>query len=141
MPQLSFRTLFLSAATFVVALQILPGGSPPAHAGCGDYVHVGKSESAAASRRANAPAQLLGSGESAPQPVPSPCHGPSCRQRPMTPAAPAPVSLTSGGEQKACLMESSANLVDSAEPVPIDAAIPAGESPAGRIERPPRHSS
>src|SRR5262249_30686167 len=108
MPHRSFRSFCLFAATFVVALQMLSDGIQQVHAGCGDYVHVGKLEATSPSIHSKAPALLLGSRQRAPQPVPSPCHGPSCRQQPMTPAAPAPVSLSSGSERKACLAESSA---------------------------------
>jgi hypothetical protein len=140
MPHLSFRNFCLVAATFIVALQMAAGGTPAAHAGCGDYVHVGKAESAAAAfRHSDGPSYLLGQREHLPPP--SPCHGPSCRQRPMTPAGPAPVSLSNGREQKAFLTGPAASLVVSPHPLPPDAVVAIDESPAGRIERPPRHSS
>jgi hypothetical protein len=139
MPHLSYRNFCLVAATFVVALQMAPRGTPAAHAGCGDYVHVGKGASAAGDMAGMA--RMPGQRERLPLPQPSGCHGPSCRQNPLSPAAPAPVSFSNGGEHQACLPELAVNLVASQGPVAPDPLVAIGESPAGRIERPPRHSS
>jgi hypothetical protein len=142
MPHLSFRNFCLVAATFLVALQMAPCGTPAAHAGCGDYVHVGKgADSAGTAGDETGLARVPAQRERLPLPQPSPCHGPSCRQNPVAPCAPAPVLPSNGGEHKACLPVLAVNLVVSHKPVTPDPLVVVGESPAGRIERPPRHSS
>jgi len=87
------------------------------------------------------PTVVLGPREHLPLQQPSPRHGPSCRQNPFAPPGPAPVPLSNGGEQKAFLTAPAASVVVSPNLVPPEAVVAIDESPAGRIERPPRHSS
>jgi hypothetical protein len=142
MPRMSVRSFALFAATFFVAWPGALSGPPEVHAGCGDYVHVGRFDGATGTaNRPGEPSTEMPSRDPAPSPTKLPCRGPSCRQSPLAPAAPAPVSLPNSGGQKACLGAPAVIELASPEWLISDRAVPVSEFPGRQIERPPRNCS
>src|SRR4051794_35034105 len=105
MSRCSLRSFGPFVAVFLIAAVGAPDSSGVAQAGCGDYVHVGGAAprpgmtgNHAGSRPDAAPFDVAGrSGR-------PPCDGPTCRQSPLIPLDPAPLSVSKRVDHKACLV-------------------------------------
>ncbi|MGE5194338.1 MAG: hypothetical protein ACM3U2_17755, partial [Deltaproteobacteria bacterium] len=129
-------------ATVLAALLWFPSTSSEARAGCGDYVHLGRGEARSGTIADGVDAVAgLGSLPDSRQPASPPCRGPSCRQRPDSPTAPAPVPASHGGDQKACLAPAAEIAPGLSECVLPEPAIPFDDFRGRQIERPPRQGS
>jgi len=152
MPRFSLRSAALFVVAFCFSWQSAGTGLSTAQAGCGDYVHLGGMESAERFPAENFTANSIGKSirisygsfgleprerdHGSPR---QPCHGPHCRQQPLSPAAPVPV--TSNPQQKACLIEQAESMSSHSHALILDASAPRGDLPESRIERPPRRCS
>ena len=135
----SSRSLFLSAVAFVACAGGF-GTSSIARAGCGDYVHLGQSAPQSETAR-----ELLSlPSDTGPFEAPDrsrPCQGSSCRQTPIVPLEPAPLPVSQGPDQKACLASEAESPRLACGWLQRETTPSRADRCGWRIERPPRNCS
>ena len=149
MPRYSLKSVALFVIAFCVFWQSAGVCLSTAHAGCGDYVHLGGMESLkkftgnSTGKFTGIANGLFGLESRGPdQGLPRrSCHGPHCRQQPLTPTAPTPVTNTSIPQRKACLIEQTVPVLPVSHKLILEVAAPHGELPESRIDRPPKSCS
>jgi hypothetical protein len=142
MSRLSPKPSLRIAVAFCAVWQSAGTGIATAQAGCGDYVHLGAMQPADHAIGATPGSsdsliglELLDPDHGLPR---RPCHGPHCRQEPLTPAAPLPAPTTSGSHQKACLIDQGVPQLPVVYTVILAVETRHDEMSGSRIERPPR---
>ncbi|HEY2252180.1 MAG TPA: hypothetical protein VGH74_14000 [Planctomycetaceae bacterium] len=141
MPRFSPTSVALFVAALCISWHSAGNGISTAQAGCGDYVHLGRMDSAAEPTATGTTPPGFDATAPASKFPHRPCQGPHCRQHPQAPAAPAPAPTTSGPQRQACLIGHAAPLLPDSDFLIPDKDAPYCQLAETRIERPPRQRS